>query len=981
MHVNGKEFWKKFRVLLTLITLVAGVMAQQTVGTLRGQVLDELGGVIPGATVTLVSATRVEKSTTTDQGGTFTFNGVAPGAYTLRVSAGGFSAHQEDSFEISAGQHRQLDIKLTATIEEQKVTVQNNASGGIDPDNNGTALVISGDALDTLPQDPDELATVLRAMSGGAAGPNGVEFYVDGFSSGTVPPSRTIREIRINRNPFSAEFDRMGFGRIDIVTKIGASAYHGGIDLTFNNQNLNTRSPFAPDRAPFRVFNPGAQFGGPIVKEKSSFFVSYFGRDIADNLIINAIVLDPGLNIVPFSDASPAKYNYTYLAPRTDFQLNPNNTLLLSYLYVRSHRDIAGIGEISLPSQGYSSLNAEHTFRATQTAILNTRTINEIRFQYIHSNRSLNGDNSIPGITVLEAFVGGGSQVGDASFRSNRWDLVDYITATHGQHVLRFGARVRGVHINDISPTNFGGMFTFAGDLGPQLDANNNIVRDSDGNPVLTQLSSIERYRRTLLFQQQGFSPSEILELGGGATQLTIAGGDPEAGVKQVDYSGFIQDDWRLRPDFTLSLGLRYENQTNISSNLNIAPRIGFAWSPWKKGSLMAGTVIRGGMGVFYSRFGESLTLQANRFNGITEQSFIVTDPQILGLFPNVPSPELLSGFKADQTTRRVATDLIAPYAINSVLSVERQLPFNITVSAGYIHTRYLHLLRSRNINAPLPGTFDPDAPGSGTRPFGDVGNIFLYESSGVLNQHQLVVDAAAVIARKVNIFMTYGYDIAKSDTDGAGTFPANSYDLSTEYGRSALDVRHRFTLGGSINLPWDMRIAPLLYIRSGVPFNIITGRDTNGDSLFTERPAVATDLNKTSVVITRFGAFDLEPGPGQQIIPRNFAKGPAYIGADLSVSKTIGFGATARPAAAASTASAQSGGGRGAASEKPYRLVFSIYARNFINHTNKGIPIGNLSSPLFGQSVVAGTPGQDFTFATVPLGNRRIDLGLTFSF
>jgi Carboxypeptidase regulatory-like domain len=981
MQVNGKEFVKKFRVLLTLIMLVIGVMAQQAVGTLRGQVRDELGGVIPGATVTLVSATLVEKSTVTDQGGIFTFNGVAPGAYTLRVSAKGFSAHQEDAFEISAGQHKQLDVKLTATIEEQKVTVRDNVRGSTEPDNNATGLVISGEALDALPQDPEELATVLRAMAGASAGPNGVEFYVDGFSSGTVPPSRTIREIRINRNPFSAEFDRMGFGRVDIVTRVGANAYHGGLDLTFNNQSLNTRSPFSPDRPPFRVFNYGGQLGGPLIKNKSSFFVSYYGREISDNALINAIILDPSLNIVPFSEAAPTKYRYSYLAPRVDAQLNPNNTLLINYLYVRTHRDNAGIGELSLPSQAYESVNSEQTFRVGLTSVLNIRTINEVRFLYTRSNRSLNADNSIPGITVLEAFVGGGPQSGNTTFRSNRWDIYDYLTATHGQHVLRFGGRARGIKITDISPTNFGGMFTFAGGPGPQLDADNRIVRDANGNPVLTTVSSIERYRRTLLFQQQGRSPSEILELGGGATQLTIAGGDPKADVKQADYSGFIQDDWRLRPDFTLSLGLRYENQTNMSSNLNIAPRIGFAWSPWKKGSPMAGTVIRGGTGIFYTRFSEGFTLQANRFNGITEQSFIVTDPQILGLFPNVPPLGLIPGSSADQTIRRIATDLTAPYAINSVLSVEKELPFNISASVAYIHTRYLHLLRSRNINAPLPGTFNPDVPGSGIRPFGDVGNIFSYESSGVLNQHQLVVNASAVIARRVNFFLTYGYDNAKSDSDGAGSFPANSYDLSTEYGRSSLDVRHRLTLGGSINLPMDMRISPLVYIRSGVPFNIITGRDSNGDSLFTERPAFATDLNKKSVVITRFGAFDLEPGPGQPIIPRNFGEGPGYVGIDLFVSKAIGFGAAPRPAANAAQASGQAGGGRAPAAEKPYRIIFSVFARNVINHTNRSIPIGNLSSPLFGTSIAPGLPGQDFTFATVPLGNRRIDLGITFSF
>ena len=222
------------------------------------------------------------------------------------------------------------------------------------------------------------------------------------------------------------------------------------------------------------------------------------------------------------------------------------------------------------------------------------------------------------------------------------------------------------------SLNNFGGTFTFAGGLAPQLDANNQIVFDSAGQPVMIPVTSLERYRRTILFGQLGFTGTQIRALGGGATQLTIAGGNPLLRLSQWDFCTYVQDDWRLRPNFTLGLGLRYEAQPNVERKLNFAPRISFAWSPGASGPMhQARTVIRGGLGIFYERIGESLTLQTLRFNGVTQQQFLVSDPLILDQagftldgVSNVPTVEMLSAFAVRQTTRRLAEDLQAPYTI-----------------------------------------------------------------------------------------------------------------------------------------------------------------------------------------------------------------------------------------------------------------------------------------------------------------------------
>jgi hypothetical protein len=778
---------------------------------------------------------------------------------------------------------------------------------------------------------------------------------------------------------------------------------------------LNARDPFAPERAPFQRRRYGGNLSGPIVSKRASFFFDFQRNESDDNAVINAVILDPQLNPTPFGLAVVTPRRSTTFSPRVDWQLNPTNTLVARYSYERERRENAGVGDFSLLSRAFNTSSTEHTLQLTETAVINQKVINETRFQYVRARSLSEGDDSEPSIRVLEAFTGGGSQVGLSFDNEDRFELQNYTSWTMGNHSLKAGMRLRHTRLADASPQNFAGTFTFAGGFGPQLDANNQVVF-SGGQPVIIPLTSIERYRRTLLFQQQGLTPAEIRALGGGATQFSIAGGNPLAEVTQTDFSPFIQDDWRVRPNLTLSLGLRYETQTNIHSNLDFAPRVAFAWSPGGGGQQrQQTTVIRGGFGIFFSRVAQNLTLQAERFNGTNQQQFVVTADNtngldVLNLFPTVPSLEDLAAFSIPQTTRTLAGDLRTPYTMQTAISVERQLPYRITLSASFINARTLHVLRSRNVNAPLPGTFVPGVPGSGVRPFPGLGNVFQYESSGRFNQSQLIVSLNNRFSRKFTLFATYTLNDASSDTDGAGSFPVDQYDLSGEYGRSSQDIRHRLFLGGQISaLPWGIRLNPLVTINSGRPFNITTGRDTNGDTLFTERPAFATDLSKPGVVITRFGAFDPNPLPGQELIPRNFGTGPSFFTVNLRASKTFSFGEA--PSAAAGAQGGGGGGrdgrggggggggrggrggggfgGRGGGGEAfggggdaagRYNLTFSVNVNNLFNHTNAGTPVGNLSSPLFGESTSsAGRFG--FGGGGSQGGARSVELQLRFSF
>jgi len=974
---QNNQTLKRLRILVSglilsiaILSFGAAALAQQSAATLRGQVTDELGGLIVGATVTVADVQGLQKTVTTNDQGNYVFSALAPGRYTVRATAPGFAPYENTAVDIAAGARDPLNIALHVTVEQVEVTVTAEAPVSTEPENNAAAVVLRASDLDALPDDPDDLADALQALAGPSAGPSGGQLFIDGFSQGRFPPKESIREVRINRNPFSAEYDRLGYGRIEIFTKPATDKLRGQALLNFNDESLNSRNPFSSRRAPYQARRYGGNVSGPLSAKRASFFVDTERNEIEDNDVVNAVILDSGLNITPFNQAVVAPRRNTTISPRLDYQLNRANTLVARYTYAHSRRENVGVGDFSLLTRGYHNTSNEQTLQMTETAVLSQKVINETRIQYIRRRNDRTGNNSTSAINVRDSFLGGGSQIGAASNHEERWEAQNFTSWSEGTHTLRAGLRGRGVSITDVSPQNFGGTWTFAGRSG---------------------LTSIQAYQITLIGQRQGLTPTQIRALGGGATQFSIAGGSPTATVSQVDFSPFIQDDWRFRPNLTISLGLRYETQTNIHDRHDFAPRVAFAWSPGHSvATRQPTTVIRGGFGIFYDRFSETLTLAANRFNGINQQQFVVTTTtpagaSILDQFPNAPPIAALSGFSVAQTVRRVAPDLQAPYTMQTAISIERQLPRKLTFSASYINARTLHGLRTRNINAPVPAT--------GARPFGNIGNIFEYESSGRFNQNQLVLSANNRLNRRFSLFANYVLSRANSDTDGAGTFPVNQYDLSTEYGRASIDVHHRFFLGGSIHAPWRLTLSPLVNVLSGRPFNITTGRDNNGDALFNDRPALAADLTKPGVIVTRFGAFDPNPTSGQQIIPRNFGKGPAFVVFNVRVSRTWGFGELKGRAAAA----AKSGGrgdprgrsgssgragafGEGSATERRYNLMFSINFQNLLNHTNAGLPIGNLSSPLFGLSN-ASASGFGFAAVGQSAGNRRIEAQLRLSF
>src|SRR5437870_8216787 len=303
MHLV-KDSFKRGISLAGLLTLFAlNLSAQQLTGSLRGQVVDQLGALIVGASVKLTDANGVTKTVTTDREGNYMISNLAPGKYGLSCSASGFAGYEGADLSIVAGRAARLDLKLGVTLQKQEVTIGSERTLSTEPDNNAGAIVLRGAEIEGLPDDSQEIANMLEVLAGPSAGPNGGQVFIDGFTDGRLPPKESIREIRVNQNPFSSEYDRLGFGRIEIFTKPGTSKLRGQGFFNFNNQMFNSRNPFVAKRAPYETRLYGGSISGPIVARKASFFLDFERRDINDNAIVSATILNSNLHAIAFNDS------------------------------------------------------------------------------------------------------------------------------------------------------------------------------------------------------------------------------------------------------------------------------------------------------------------------------------------------------------------------------------------------------------------------------------------------------------------------------------------------------------------------------------------------------------------------------------------------------------------------------------------------------------------------------------------------------
>jgi hypothetical protein len=937
---------------LAMLMGVGQVWAQSATGTIAGTVTDPDGALVPSAAIVVSSGSGSARKLTSDAAGAFVIGRLVPGRYELKVSAKGFTAATMSDVMVTGGKTTAAVVKLDISVNSEVNVTAETTGVSTSPDENANALVIKGKDLDALSDDPDDLQNELTAMAGPSAGPSGAQIYIDGFTGGQLPPKSSILEIRINRNPFSAQYDKLGYGRIEIVTKPGQNKLHGSFMINGDEKALNSLNPFVTDEPSYySTFLMGNVSGG--LGKNASYFASVFQRNSQSNSIINADILGANGAVVNYTAAVANPQTRLDVSPRFDFGLGAKNTLSVRYMLDRQKESNSGVSGFALQSQAYDVSNYENTIQVSDTWLLTPKIVNDLRFQYMRDRDNQVASETTPTVTVQGAFTSGGNNQGTLKDNEDHYELQDYVSMAEGKHALNFGTRLRLEHEVNSSTTGFNGNYIY---------------------------QSLSAYAAG--------TPSEY----------DVTAGNATAAVNLFDGALFFQDDWSARPNLTVSYGVRFEGQNRISDHADFAPRFAVSWAPGAKAGKKANTVLRAGYGWFYDRFTAANVLTAIHGNGVNQQNYVVKDPTFTTGAPT--ATELGSGYAASPTIYDVAPGLKASLNMQAAVGVDHSFGKYVTLSATYVNSRGVHQYLSDNINAYEAATYDATT-GTGVRPNGINENIYQFQSGGVYNQNQLMLNYS-VRAKKVSLFGFYVLNSAKADTSGATYFPSMQTNPGADYGRAAFDVGSRFLLGGNYQAPFGISFSPFLVVDSGTPFNITIGQDLNGDNQYNDRPAYAT-ASSTDTLDTAYGNFDLNPSATAKRIPYDLGTGPSQVSMNLRVSKSFGIG----PRVAGGVGGSQGGPGGGGHGGGPggggppggglgpgglsgsngpprldqtvprkYSVTFSAMGHNVFNHVNLAAPVGVLDSPLFGKSTALA--GGFFNSAA---SNRSIDVQASFNF
>ncbi|HEY1744146.1 MAG TPA: carboxypeptidase regulatory-like domain-containing protein [Granulicella sp.] len=945
-------------------------------GVLTGLVLDPSGAKVSHAAVH-VEGPGLQRDTTTDDTGRFTLP-LPAGAYEVIIVSAGFDPYV--STVKVAGQSAPTDIQASLVIATETEQVDVAADTGISTANadNRSALVFKASQLAELADDNATLQQQVLAIAGGD-GQHPPQVFVDGFSSGSFPPKSAIREIRINQNPYSAQYDSPGFGRVEIFTKPGSNTLHGSFGVIGNDSSFNSLNPYATNEPPYHRLELRGDINGPIGK-KTSFFFNGDYNDQQNNAVINAITLDPTFQFqVPLSQTLQDPQTINDYSARLDRQLTTNNTFTARYEYNRIDLTNGGIGPVNsgngsstvnpytLPSQAYNSSVSMQTLQFGNTQVIGPHIVSESRFQYIRTRTTQDPTSTAPAITVQGAFNGGGNPAQILHDNQDSLEFQQYVSIAHGTHFIRTGARARLFREANLATANYNGQFIFPNITSYQITQQGLQAGDTDA-----------QIRATC--EQAG---SELAC--GGATQFSITAGLQNASVYTTDLEVYAEDEWKARKDLTLSYGFRFEAQSAVPSHADPAPRAGFAWAIHQTDKKPARVVLRGGGGLFFDRFAVGDLLTAVRQgSAANQQTYYITNPgfescaspstQNSQQLCNIPDAALL-GASTPPTTYNINPHLHSEYSITAGLSAEISLGKYGSFTSNYLIDRGVHQWQSLNINAPLPGTYDPSNPLSGVRPFGSaVGNEYQFNSTGESLGRFFFNNLQLKVNKHLSAWSFFNIPRANADVSGSTAFPSNQYDPHQDYGRTSW-IRHANFFGGlDSDMPWGLSAGAFLVARAGKAFNITTGQDNNGDTQFNDRPAFATDLTRPSVVRTAYGNFDTSPMPGQTIIPINYGHGPAFVSLQLQVRETFKFGP--RPPAPPPEPGAPHPTGPVTPPSPRYSLTFSAEAQNVTNTVSAGTPVGVLNSPLFGKSISTAN-----SFISTSAANRTILLRTQFEF
>lgn len=942
--------WFRLAVLVLFLGFAGGAAFGQETGGLRGRVVDPTGAVVPGAKVTLMGGGRaVSASAAAD--GTYVFRSLAPGNYAVTVIAHGFALARKTEVAIEARQVKTVNLPLVAS-DEQTIQVQDQAATvGMDPDQNAGAVSLKGDAVDALSDDPDELQNELQALAGPGSGPNGGQIYVDGFTGGQLPPKSSIREIRINQNPFSAEFDAIGYGRVEILTKPGTDKFHGQAALLASDSAINTNNALVPNEPGYLLHFMFANASGPMTKH-SSYFFNLFQLNSGVQAVI--VATNPSNLSSTIREFFSTPQSRLQVNPRFDFQFGANNTLSVRDAFSRFSQSGSGVGTLGLPQQASQQLNYENDVQMSDTQVMGPHLIAETRFQWRRIRNSSIAAMNTPVVTLEGAFTTGGNTQQTIEDHQDDFELQNYWTATAGKHTMRFGTRLRAYRDANYANSGSNGTYTFQSPM---------------------------QYAPCIAAVTAGCAPAQY--------QQTVVV-QPLARALLFDGALFYQDDWRARRNLTVSLGLRFEGQNRIHDHADWAPRVALAWAPKYVQGKPSKTVLRAGYGWFYNRFsvpdsftsatGTPYVIQTIHNNGINQQNYVIDNPAFYD--PNAPLSEAAlsaSGSTGTPTIDTIDPNFHAALSMQGATGVDRQLTKRTTANVTYLYTHGIHQYLTDVVTAPA---FDLQT----YAPVGPTPTLYnnQFQSAGTFNESQIVTTVTTSLG-KISLNGSYTFTQAKSDTSGPAYVPSVSSDPKLDYGRASFDIHNRLFLLATYNAPWKIIIAPLMAAQSGTPYNVTLGTDLTGNNHFNARPAYGL-CGAAGVVTTSFGCLDTNPeGKGEKLAPYDVGTGPSNFVMHMRISKAVGIGPKVKTETGGTGVNIGQGSAAGnqqkinidASVPRKYSLTFVVGALNLFNIVNRGTPNGVLTSPLFGQTqTLANGP-----FGSPSPGNRTIFLQAMFTF
>src|ERR1700733_2686009 len=898
-------------ILLCTALSIGGKLEAQTC-SLRGIVLDPSGAAVEGADVVLQAASP--EQTTTDRHGSFVFHCAGDSPYHITVHANGFAESQ-----VNGRVPANITVSLRIAEVHTVVEVGENSGVSVDADHGAGTHTLTAEDLKGMADDPDDFKRqlqVLAASSGGA--PGQAIITVDGFqNNSTLPPKSSIASIRVNPDMFSAEYDRPPYqgGRVEIFTKPGRDSLHGALFFTDSDSSVNATDPFALSSTPAGKRRYGFEFGGPIRKQKSDFFLALERRDIHEFNVVNAVVLDSQGDETPANENVAAPQRLWIGSVRTDWQLSPKNMLAATYSANINGSDNVGSGGLVLAEAGYNSTVSEQNLRLTDVLTLSPTLLHETHIGFTWKNTTDVPLSITPSLQVAGAFTGGGATAGHLRNRERDLEVDDDVMWSHHKHQVKVGVASLGIFVHDYDPDTFNGAFVFGGGLAPALD----------NSGQQTAISGLEQYRRTLLTLP-----------GGVPTTYNITQGTPLVPFAQWRVALFAQDQWSVKPNLSLALGLRYALQTSPSSFGNLVPRIGLAWSPDHKQRWVIH--VRGGL--FSSPVTPDVTTEAYRLNGLRQTQMLLYAPSFTQ--PLVPTPSTI----AVATTRQFAPGLGQTWSFQSQLGVEHELPQHWHAQANVFDAQAWGTLRSRNINAPLVDESTAN-PLLAPRPLAPGKNIFQFEQSGHLHGQVVFLGVDQHSYKRFGIFVGYLYFNLKTDADTATMFPQSSYSEQGETARASWESAQRLFAIGQLNLPAKLSLTSQFDASSGDPYNVITGMDNNGDGVFNDRPSLTAQPG-TGTYQTPFGLLNTTGLNGS--LGRNAGTMPALIHLDSNLSRTFELHS------------------HGLAGDRHQSITLNARSANLLNHTNV-TTVGNVvGSPTFSQPLAAEAA-------------RRVEFGIRYTF